>query len=74
MSARYDHDKVHAADCEDCEDGVEGVIDRIRSQIFIEGDFDEEQRERLSDIAQRCPTHRTVSGGAVFTTETVFVG
>ena len=74
VSARYDHDKVHVRDCEDCTEGLDGVIDRIRSQIFIEGTFDEEQRERLSDIAQRCPTHRTVTGGAIFTTETVFVG
>lgn len=74
VSARYDHDKVHADDCADCEEETEGVIDRIRSQIFIEGEFDDEQRAKLTDIAQRCPTHRTVSGGAVFTTETVFVG
>ena len=75
VSAHYEHDKVHAQDCDDCEDEEHaGVIDRIRSQIFVEGTFDEGQRAKLSDIAVRCPTHRTVTGGAVFTTEMVFVG
>ena len=74
ISARYEHDKVHVDDCSDCGDGLDGRIDRIRSEIFIEGDFDDEQRARLADIAQRCPVHRTVAEGAAFTTETVFVG
>ncbi len=74
ISARYEHDKVHADDCEDCDDEVTGRIDRIRSEIFIDGDFDDEQRRRLTDIAQRCPVHKTVANGATFTTECVFVG
>ena len=61
-------------DCNDCGEGLEGRVDRVRSEIFIEGDFDDDQRARLTDIAQRCPVHRTVAEGATFTTETVFVG
>ncbi|MFQ5557276.1 MAG: OsmC family protein [Acidimicrobiales bacterium] len=74
ISARYEHDKVHADDCEDCDDAAAGRIDRIRSQIFIEGTFDGTQRERLAEIARRCPVHKTVAAGATFTTECVFVG
>ena len=74
ISAQYEIDKVHADDCEDCEDDSKGYIERVRSQIFIEGDFDDEQRERLSDIARRCPVHKTLDHGVKFTTETVFVG
>lgn len=74
VSAKYDLDKVHAKDCEDCDDDVMGKIDRVRSQIFIEGDFDDEQRARLSEVAQRCPVHKTLDHGVTFTTETVFVG
>jgi len=74
ISAKYQHDKVHADDCEDCDDNVSGRIDRIRSEIFIEGDFDDSQRARLTDIAQRCPVHKTVAAGAHFTTECIFVG
>ena len=76
ISARYTHDRVHARDCEDCEAEAEasGYIDRVRSQIFIEGDFDDEQRERLVDIARRCPVHKTLQRGVSFTTEAVFAG
>jgi len=74
ISAKYTHDKVHADDCGDCDEQVTGRIDRIRSEIFIEGSFDDAQRARLSDIAQRCPVHKTVAAGATFTTECIFVG
>lgn len=74
ISARYELDKVHADDCNDCDDDSSGYIDRVRSEIFIEGDFDDEQRARLSEVAQRCPVHKTLAHGVSFTTEMVFVG
>ncbi len=74
ISARYELDKVHSDDCTDCEDDASGYIDRIRSEIFIEGTFDGEQRARLADIARRCPVHKTVANGAAFTTECIFAG
>ena len=74
VSARYEIDKVHADDCADCEDDSSGYIERVRSEIFIEGTFDEAQRARLSDIARKCPVHKTIDHGVTFTTETVFVG
>ena len=74
VSARYEFDRVHADDCDDCDADLEGRIDRVRSEIFIEGDFDDAARERLAQIAQKCPVHKTVDMGVSFTTETVFVG
>ncbi len=74
ISARYELDKVHANDCEDCDDAEQGRIDRVRSEIFIEGDFDDEQRARLSQVARRCPVHKTLDHGVTFTTECLFVG
>ena len=74
VSARYDFDRVHADDCDDCEADAAGRIDRVRSEIFIEGDFDDAARERLAQIAQKCPVHKTIDLGVTFTTETVFVG
>jgi putative redox protein len=74
ISAKYELDKVHADDCEDCEDEAKGYVDRVRSEIFIEGDFDDEQRARLSGIAERCPVHKTLDHGVSFTIETIFVG
>jgi len=74
VSAKYELDNVHAKDCEDCDDEESGRIDRVRSEFFIEGVFDDEQRSRLSDLVRKCPVHKTLDHGVSFTTETVFVG
>ena len=53
------HDKVHAADCAECETR-EGRIDRIERVIALEGDLDQAQRAKLIEIANKCPVHRTL--------------
>lgn len=53
------HNKIHAADCEDCET-KEGKIDLIERKISLDGPLDEEQKQRLLEIADRCPVHRTL--------------
>ncbi len=75
LSVEYSHDRVHAKDCDDCElDERHGSqVDRVTSRIFIDGDFDEDTRKRLMDIAQRCPVHKTLEKGLIFD-ETVFAG
>ncbi len=60
IRVRLKHDKIHAADCTDCET-KEGKIDRITRQIDLEGPLSEEQRNRLVEIANRCPVHRTLT-------------
>jgi putative redox protein len=54
------HDKIYATDCADCET-KEGKVDRIERTIELEGPLDEEQRQRLLEIADRCPVHRTLT-------------
>ena len=54
-----DHSKIHAADCTDCETKV-GKIDRIEREIAITGELDDAQRQRLLEIADMCPVHRTL--------------
>ena len=54
------HEKIHAADCENCETR-EGMIDRIDRAITIEGELDAEARKRLLEIADKCPVHRTLT-------------
>ncbi|MGE3932690.1 MAG: bifunctional alpha/beta hydrolase/OsmC family protein [Rhodospirillaceae bacterium] len=53
------HDKVHAADCADCETR-EGKIDLLRREIELEGPLDADARRRLLAIADKCPVHRTL--------------
>ncbi len=73
VSVEYSYDRVHAEDCERCEEPHEGLIDRVTSRIFIDGNFDEATRQRLQEIAVRCPAHKTLAAGVVFD-ETVFAG
>lgn len=54
-----EHDKIHASDCDDCEQD-KGKIDRIDRAISLEGDLTTEQKERLLQIADKCPVHRTL--------------
>jgi putative redox protein len=54
------HDKIHAADCANCET-TEGMIDRIDRTITFMGNLDRAQREHLLEIADKCPVHRTLT-------------
>ncbi|WP_018935745.1 alpha/beta fold hydrolase [Thioalkalivibrio sp. ALJ24] len=42
--------------------GENGPVDHITREITIEGDLDTKQRERMLQIADRCPVHRTLHG------------
>ncbi len=59
ITVRLKHDKVHAQDCAECETR-EGRIDRIDREIELAGAIDEEQRQKLLEIANKCPVHRTL--------------
>jgi len=59
VSVRLSHQKIHAADCADCETR-EGRIDRIEREISLAGALTAEQRARLLEIADKCPVHRTL--------------
>lgn len=60
VSVDLTHEKIHAEDCRDCETR-EGKVDRIGRVITLEGALDETQRERLMQIADMCPVHRTLN-------------
>jgi putative redox protein len=62
------HGKVHAEDCEDCGEGREGKIDRFERELILDGDLDGETRDRLVEIAGRCPVHKTLEAEAVVVT------
>ena len=52
VSVELSHDKVEI-------DGVQR--DRITRHITLEGDLSPEQRQRLLEIANKCPVHRALS-------------
>jgi len=53
------HNKIHAEDCNNCET-ESGKIDRFTRTVSVTGDLTEAQRERLLEIANKCPVHRTL--------------
>ena len=59
VTVRVRHDKIHAKDCEDCETAA-GRIDEFLREIVIDGGLSDEQRQRMLEIADRCPVHRTL--------------
>jgi uncharacterized OsmC-like protein len=59
MSVTLTPGRIHAQDRGDCETR-EGMIDRIERAITLTGDLDAQQRQRLMEIADKCPVHRTL--------------
>ena len=58
-TARVTHGRVHADDCADCEQ-AEGQIHEFQRELVLQGDLSDAQRQRMLEIADRCPVHRTL--------------
>ena len=54
------HSRIHAKDCADCQSST-GFVSRIDRDIQLSGDLDDSQRQRLLQIAERCPVHQTMT-------------
>lgn len=67
ITVRLRHAKVHGADCAECE-GREGRLDRIDREIAIDGALDRATRDKLLEIADKCPVHRTIENRPVVVT------
>ena len=59
--ARLRHQKIHADDCAACETR-DGKIDQIERELEFVGPLDDAQRQRLREIADKCPVHHTLNG------------
>jgi len=64
VSVLLKHRKVHARDCETCPESAVKT-DRIEREIGLTGSLSEEQRQRLLEIADKCPVHKTLHDGQV---------
>ena len=61
------HQRIHAKDCADCET-TKGFISQIDREIELTGDLDDTARQRLLDMADRCPVHQTLTSEIRVTT------
>ncbi len=59
----YQFDRVHAQDCEQCEEEDAGLIERVQASVTLGGTFDDGERKRLEQIVGRCPVHKTLTHG-----------
>lgn len=53
------HAKTYKKDCEDCE-ASSIKVDTFERNISLEGNLSDEQRQRLLEIANKCPVHKTL--------------
>ena len=68
VNVHLEHNKDHAKDCEECEN-KEQKIDIIDRVLEIEGDLSAAQKEKLLEIADKCPVHRTLSSEVLINTQ-----
>lgn len=59
VSVHVTHTRIHAEDCEACEK-EDGKVDQFSREISITGNITDEQRQRMLEIADRCPVHKTL--------------
>lgn len=67
---RLQHQKIYAKDCTDCENS-NSKIDHIYRQIDLQGNLSADERQKLLEIANKCPVHRTLTSKISITTELV---
>jgi putative redox protein len=60
VQVRLTFSRIHAADCAEC-DTKKGMVNQIDIEISFQGDLSENQRDRLIEIANNCPVHRTLA-------------
>ncbi|PKO99366.1 MAG: osmotically inducible protein C [Bacteroidetes bacterium HGW-Bacteroidetes-2] len=59
VQVKIKYDKQHAIDCENCE-YQEAKIDTFSREIHLKGSLDTKQRDRILEIADKCPVHKTL--------------
>ena len=65
VTVRLRQQRIHAKDCVECSRSAEGFVHRIERAVTVEGDLTDEQRERLQEIAHKCPVHKTLTSEIV---------
>ena len=70
VTVELKHDRQHSADCADCEDQT-SKIEVLQKYVTLEGELSEQQRQRLLQIADRCPVHQTLHGNLEIQTELI---
>jgi putative redox protein len=68
INVYLDHEKVHKVDSEDFEKKG-SKVSRFTRNLEIKGDLDDEKKEKLLEIANKCPVHRTLHEDIIIETK-----
>ena len=68
VKVHLSYDSKYAEDCEKCEDGTR-KMGRINRVVELHGDLSAEERERLLEIANKCPVHKTLTQSVTVQTD-----
>ena len=61
------HSRQHGADCEHC-DQPNAKVELLERELVLKGNMTPEQRQRLVEIADKCPVHKTLLSNIVIVT------
>ncbi|GAB4360934.1 MAG: bifunctional alpha/beta hydrolase/OsmC family protein [Oricola sp.] len=69
VTVEVSHAKVHADDCIECTEEERarsngGKIDRFERRVSIAGEVAPELADKLEEIANKCPVHKTLKGNS----------
>jgi len=65
VTVRLRQNRIHAKDCQECMQNIEGYVHRIERSVSFTGDLTDEQQARLQEIAHKGPVHKTLSNPIV---------
>ena len=64
VTVRLRQNRIHASDCQTCEN-TEGFVHHIERSVTLTGNLSDEQHARLQEIAHKCPVHKTLTSPIV---------
>ena len=64
------YSREHYKDCKNCED-KNNKIDTFKREIKLFGALDEKQKQRLLEIADHCPVHKSLTSETQITTKLI---
>lgn len=70
VKVKLSHSRDHVTDCEGCEDQPK-KIETLDREISFTGDLSQAEREKLMEIADKCPVHKTLLGEISITSRMV---
>jgi len=62
------HERSYNKDCQHCDEAPQ-QIDYLHREITLEGEISDEQRNKLLDIADKCPVHKTLHSHLIVNTK-----